>query len=338
MPLSDFIFNTLQLTLSNLSENTLTYTTSMGTNITTFSQTAVKDLTTLSDFVFNTAQKTFSNFSTSLATYTKSMGTNLTKFTSDGTKALGDLTTKGVKVAHAGFSNMSTSVATYSKSMTTNVTSFASAAIKQLAGVSAVALGMGKNFGTMAGQISSAMKTAGSSINSFASSAVSALKKVESAAKSATSALNAMAQAAKKAAAARSGLRFGGSFITGSSLSTGFAQTGKSWVNTRPRKISGVNISEFGKPELVQVTPLSNPSDPMDRAIDYTKVPGSKMENVPQASDVGMGGTRMSGGGAGGQHVTITGPLHITLKTMSGKVLSQEIQPFLMEGFSNITS
>jgi hypothetical protein len=337
--LSDFIFNTVQLNFSNLSTSVATYMTSMGTNVATFATNATKSLTDLAGTVFNTAQKAFSNFSTSLATYTKSMGTNLTKFSSDGTKSLGDLTTKGVKVAHTGFQNMSTSVATYSKSMTSNVTSFASAAIKQLAGVSAVALGMGKNFGTSAGQIKSAMSQASSAIKSFSSAAVSALKKVESAAKSATSALNAMAAAARKAKSAASGLRYGGMLITGGALdaSASYAQTGKSWVNTRPRKIGGVNISEFGKPELVQVTPLSNPSDPMDRAIDYTKVPGSKMENIPRKVETPNGFSSTGGGGRGGTQ-TVTGDLHITLRTMSGKVISQEIQPYLMEGYSNITS
>jgi hypothetical protein len=339
--LSDYILNILQFNFSNLSTSVATYMTSMGTNIDTFSQNSVKSLTTLSNFVFGTVQKTFSNLSTSLATYTKSMGANLTKFTSDGTKALGDLTTKGVKVAHTGFQNMSTSVATYSKSMTSNITSFVSTSIKQLAGLSATAIGVGSNMGKMASQIKSAMSQASSAIKSFSSAAVSALKKVESAAKSATSALNAMAAAARKAKSAASGLRYGGMMVTGGALdmSASYAQTGKSWVNTRPRKIGGVNISEFGKPELVQVTPLSNPSDPMDRAIDYTKVPGSKMENIPRKVETPNGfSANGRTGGVGGEGAQIRGDLYITVKTQSGKVLAQEIQPYMLEGYSNITS
>jgi hypothetical protein len=63
------------------------------------------------------------------------------------------------------------------------------------------------------------------------------------------------------------------------------------------------------------------------------------MENIPRKVETPNGfSANGRTGGVGGEGAQIRGDLYITVKTQSGKVLAQEIQPYMLEGYSNITS
>ena len=200
------------------------------------------------------------------------------------------------------------------------------------------------HFNTLNSNISSSMSSATSRVNSFGNAASSAFKKVGSEASAATSKVKALASAINslksKSITIHVGLsgpgaaylRTGGSFI--SPTPTGFAQTGKTFINSKPRKIGGVNISEFGKPELVTVTPLSNPFDPTDKNISMN-LPNPKAQSIPQMTS----GLRTGGGsgGNGGQPITVTGNMTVYVKIPDGRVLAQETNKYSMQGFSGIT-
>jgi len=258
------------------------------------------------------------------------MTTNLGKFFTTIAQALG-LLDQGVKLHQKTWSTLSTSVATYSNSMKTNVNNFATAAKSSLTTLGSTVTktqGVMSKFST---SVATYSKSMASNLKSFSSSAVSSLNAVASAAKKAESALNAMAKAAAKAKSARSGLRFGGAFVTGGNMmnTSSFAQSGKSWINSKPRRIGGVNISEFSKPELVTVTPLSNPSDPMDKGLNYLdKLPGPKLQ-APDLSGLSKGGQQKGG--------PISVQLHTTITMPDGKVLAKAVQQHLLQGFSGIT-
>ena len=196
---------------------------------------------------------------------------------------------------------------------------------------------------SMSTSVSSYMSSMSSKVGSFGSASQTAFGKTKSSADSATKAVKAL-QSAINALKNKtvtitqkfttSGTRYvrqGGSFI--SMDPTGFAAGGKTFINSKPRKIGGVNVSEFGKPELVTVTPLSNPMDPMDKNISMN-IPMPKPGPIPSAlSPISGGGGR----GGNGQPITVTGNLNVTVKTANGKVLAQEVQPYLFEGFSGVT-
>jgi hypothetical protein len=331
-PLLDQMVKTHQVTWSAFSTSLLAYSTSMTANLGTFFTTISQAFIQL-DVAVKTHNATWSAFSTSLATYSTSMTTNLGKFFTTIAQAFIQLDT-AVKAHQKTWSTLSTSVSTYSKSMTTNVSNFAktsAAGLKTLSSAITSTQGAMSKFST---SVASYSKSMASNLKSFSSSAVSSLKAVTSAANSATSALNKMASAAAKAKSARSGLRFGGAFVMGGQPmnQSGFAQTGKSFINSRPRKIGGVNISEFSKPELVTVTPLSNPSDPMDKGLNYLdKLPAPKLQ-MPDMSNIGGSGNNK--GGRQPIHVE----LHTTISMPDGKVLAKSVQSHLLDGFSGITS
>lgn len=55
-------------------------------------------------------------------------------------------------------------------------------------------------------------------------------------------------------------------------------QHGGSFINFKEAKLGGNTISEFNKPELVTVTPLSNPIDINDKTIRLSPTVGSKRQ------------------------------------------------------------
>jgi hypothetical protein len=322
-----------QTSWATFSTSLLAYSTSMTANLGTFFTTIVQALGLLDQGV-KLHHATWSAFSTSLTTYSASMTANLGKFFTTIAQALG-LLDQGVKLHQKTWSTLSTSVATYSNSMKTNVNSFATAAKSSLTTLGSAVTKTQGQMSTFSKSVATYSNSMKSNLKSFSSSAVSSLNAVASAAKKATSALKAMASAAAKAKAARSGLRFGGAFVTGGQLmnQSSYAQTGKSWINSRPRRIGGVNISEFSKPELVTVTPLSNPNDPMDKGLNYLdKLPAPKLQ-IPTTATTG------TGGGAGGRNnqQPINVQLHTTITMPDGKVLARAVQEHLLSGFSGIT-
>jgi hypothetical protein len=329
LPFGEAIY-ALMGVLSTLSTSVATYSTSMATNITTFVSTSIAQLVTLSDYINATMISTLQLLMETVGTVMTTMTTAIGAWITASIKSMGELI-KVIQTTQKTFSTMSTSVATYMNSMKTNIANFAKGATTSFG----QAANGTKTFHTAASKLSTSVatysKSMASNLKSFSSSAVSSLKAVTSAANKATSALKAMAQAAAKAKAARSGLRFGGAFVMGGQAmnQSSFAQTGKSWINSRPRKIGGVNISEFSKPELVTVTPLSNPSDPMDKGLSYLdKLPAPKLQMPNVAS------TNTSNRGTN-QPINVN--LHTTITMPDGKVLAKAVQQHLLSGFSGIT-
>jgi hypothetical protein len=331
LPLGEAIY-ALQNVLSNFSTSVQTYSTSMATNITTFATQSIAQLTTLSEFIVGSILVTFATLETNIVAHMTAMTTQVSAWVTTSVKVMGELI-KIVTTTQKTFSTLSTSVATYMKSMTTNIKSFQTGATTSFGAAGKAALATQKSLSDLSKNTATYTKSMAANLKSFSSSAVSALNAVASAAKKAESALKSMAQAAAKAKAARSGLRFGGAFVMGGQAmnQSSFAQTGKSFINSRPRKIGGVNISEFSKPELVTVTPLSNPSDPMDKGLNYLdKLPAPKLQMPNMATSV-TGGERRS------SNQPIQVELHTTVTMPDGKVLAKAVQQHLLSGFSGIT-
>jgi hypothetical protein len=218
-------------------------------------------------------------------------------------KTLEQTAIKSTTTASASFSTMNKSVGTSLQNMTTKVQSFGKAS--------------SKSFDETKRSADQATKS------------VQALQKAINALKNKTVTIT-----QKFTTSGTRYVRHGGSFI--SMDPTGFAAGGQSWINTKPRKIGGMNISEFGKPELVTVTPLSNPNDPMDRnmSIGLPKTP-----QPIQSSMNKFGANPITGGsrGNGNQPIQVTGNVYVTVKTQNGKVLAQEVQPYLLQDFGGIT-
>jgi hypothetical protein len=188
------------------------------------------------------------------------------------------------------------------------------------------------------------MNNMASSATKFANSFKSAMSATEQSAKRAQNAVSALQKAINnlKGKSVYIGLtgpgarfmRHGGAFI--SPEPTGFAASGMSFINSKPRKIGGVNISEFGKPELVTVTPLSDPGNPMDKGMNL----GMSIPRRPQPMSSALGANPFSSGGAGSgqqQPIQVTGNVYVTVKTQNGKVLAQEVQPYLLQDFGGVT-
>lgn len=277
--------------------------------------------------------------STTIATIT----TSVTNFAGTAVKSLAGITATTTSTGNA-FKTMGTSVSSGSSVGAAGVTNFTGIAGKGLGGIIAQAGSTGKAFSSMGSQISSAMSSASSAVSKFASSASSAFSKVGSQAAQATkmvkqlqSAINSLKSKSINIHVGLTGpgarfMRHGGAFI--SAEPTGFAQTGTSFVNTKPRKIGGVNISEFGKPELVTVTPLSDPGNPMDKNIGMS-IP--KPQAIPHHGG-GLGGMVGGGNGSGGgQPITVTGDVHVSVMMPDGQVLAKSVRGYLLEGFSGIT-
>jgi hypothetical protein len=350
-------FNTLLTTyltplwtqFSNFSLSMATYFLSMEQNILTFVTNTSANFTLLGENL-TLLWTQFSDFSTSIATYSKSMEANIAQFGKTTLVTLGEIM-KQVLLTQKTFSDLSSNIATYTKSMTGNIQGFVTTSNTNLGGLSATALATGKHFGTMQTQIATATKQATAAIKSFSSSAVSALNAVTSAANKATSALNKMAAAAKKAAAAKSaaGMRFGGTIINTGNFGQ-HAAMGRSWIVDKPTQIAGVNVGELRKPELITVTPLTNPNDPTDKSIDPMKAAalglGNRTNKGAGVQDIRtLGGN--GGGGAGNisnnsasgmANIKIHADIHLTTTTPSGQVIKKELTSVLFNQVASITA
>jgi hypothetical protein len=283
--------------------------------------------------------------STNIGTYMIAMTTSIGSWVKSSTISMGAFATGPVKVVQGALSTLSTSVSTYSTSMTNNINKFATGAGTAFGKVASSAKTAQGQLSNMSTSVASYMSSMSSRVSSFASSFSSAMSKVSSQAQQATkmvkglqSAINSLKSKSINVHVGLTGpgakfYRTGGAFI--SAEPTGFAQTGKTWINSKPRKIGGVNISEFGKPELVTVTPLSNPMDPMDKNVNLgMSVP--KPQPIPSAMNPISGGGNNRGGGTGRQPIHVE--LHTTISMPDGKVLAKAVQSHLLDGFSGITS
>ena len=166
-----------------------------------------------------------------------------------------------------------------------------------------------KEMTSRVGDFSNKCKTA---FNQVASSAKEATKSVDALQKSINALKDKTVTITTKYKTVGGPARFGGARI-------GYAREGDSWIQDRPTNIGGMNVSEGSKPELITVTPLSNPYDMSDKSINLGRLSGN-------------GGTT-----AGGTPVSITGDIYVTVKTANGEVLANQVKPFLLSGFSGIT-
>jgi hypothetical protein len=288
--------------------------------------------------IFNTLQ-------TSVGTAMTAMTTSIGAWVKASTTSMGAFASGSVKVVQGALSTLSTSTKTYMTSMTSAVSGFAKSAGTSMGQVGNTATGAQGKLSTMSKSVSTYMSSMSSAVSKFASAFSSAMSKVSSQAAAATSKVKALQSAVNSlksksinihvglSGPGAAYLKTGGAFI--SPEPTGFAQGGKSWINSKPRKIGGVNISEFGKPELVTVTPLSNPMDPTDKNINMN-IPVPKPQAIPHMkSGINTGGGVT--GGAGGHNQPINVELHTTIAMPDGKVLAKAVQQHLLSGFSGIT-
>lgn len=284
--------------------------------------------------IHTTAKTWLDKAALEFSTFATNAGTHLTKVNTSVSTTQGKL------------SSLSTSVSTYMKGMSNAVNSFGTASGIGFGKVTQASDGAHKKLSSMSTSVNTYMKGMTSAVTSFGNAAASSFSKVGSQAAAATTKVKALASAINslksKSINIHVGLtgpgakfmRSGGAFI--SPEPTGFAAAGKSWINSKPRKIGGVNISEFGKSELVTVTPLSDPSDPMDKGINLgMSVP--KPMPIPSTSASSVSTNPFNKGGGQGQPITVRGNLNVTIKTANGQVLAQEVQPYLLEDFSGVT-
>lgn len=328
--LNDYVFNTLQLTLSNLSTNVLTYMTSMETNILQFTTNSVANFTTLNDYVFNTLQLTFSNLSTSIQTYMTSMGTNITNFANVAKTAFANAGTAATGF-QAKSSTLSTTIATHAKSMGSNLQGFASAAKTHYGAAGTAATGFQGKSSTLSSTFSSHMSSMTSKVKSFSSAAVSAFNAVGKAADA----------NAKKVAALRKEIdALKSKTIT---ITVNYkvnkpsgVQHGGAFIASKATQIDGVNIAEHNKPELIAAFPLTNPNNIQDRTIDIP-APNLKMPS-PQIKSPSQVSVPSSSSSGGGQPVIVRGDQYIEVKLGDGSVIARAVKPYLLEGYSGISS
>ena len=276
-----------------------------------------------------TVQKTLSDLSVNVATYTKSMTTNIANWGIAAITAFSNVA-KQILVTQGVFSDMSKNVATYMTSMAKNIQGFADAAGKSFKQAGDAAFAAQGVMSKMSTSVATYMSSMTSHVQSFSSACVKAFDAVGKAADAAAqkvkalqSAINALKDktvtiTTRYVTVGSPGGRFGGSTI-------GYARGGDSWIQDKPGKVGGMNVGEFSKPELITVTPLTNPYDVQDKTIS---IPSQK-KSVPI---IPMGSQNNSN-----RPIQVTGDLYVTVSTQSGETLANEVKPFLLKGFSGIT-
>lgn len=320
---------TLQETYSNLSLNIATYTTSMTTNIDNW---LIKTTAGFGDYikVIQLVQQTFSQLSLNIATYTTSITKNITDVWLNPTTNAYNLYIKKIQELQKTFETLTLAVKSDTTSMTTYIGNFATASatsFKKSGDAAFAAQGVMSKMSTSVATYMSSMTT---HVNSFADACVKAFAKVGKAAddaaakvKALQSAINALKDktvtiTTRYVTQGKPGARFGGSSI-------GYARGGDSWLQNKPGRIGGMNVGEFSKPELITVTPLSNPYDVNDKSIN---IPSSKVPSLDTSSQ----NNNMSA-----RPVQITGDLYVTVQTQSGEVLAKQVKPYILSGFGGIT-
>jgi len=252
---------------------------------------------------------------------------------------------EGIKVYQAASSTLSTTVAAHTKSMASNTEIFSSAAIGSYGtAVKSGLLTYQKASSTLSTTVATHSKSMAANLKSFSSQAVSALNAVTSAANKATSALNKMAAAAKKAASAAKGVgggQFGASYL----MQEGgqfMMRNGGSFIADHFMRYGGHSIGEYGKKELVTVTPLSDPSNLSQKApfMDTQGINNfSNQMPTPQLA-VPTNGQITQGGNNNSQplNIQVRGDIKQEFMLPSGHVYRKQISSVLFENISAITS
>jgi hypothetical protein len=316
----DHIFGVMDQKILTFVENTGTNFTNLISYLTTLWE-SFSNFQTGIDHIFGVMDQKITTWTTNTETNFGNVDNSIA-ITSDG------ITTFQEDVDHA-FGTMDQKILKWSENTVTNFEDVDAAVSKTWGEMSKFS----KSVSTYADSMAKDLKE-------FSTSAVSSINAVGNAANRTTTSLNNMAAAAKKAAEAKAstGLRFGGVITKSFGGSGGTnAQFGKSWIVDRPQKIAGVNVGEFGKPELVQqfnVTPLSNPANVNDRAIDPMRA---------AAAGLGVQSRGSSGGGSGGgmsgtANIKVHADIHITSVTPSGQIIKKEIAPVIFEKVASITA
>ena len=339
-PLLDTLVKGVHTSFSSFSTSVTTYASGMTTAVTGFTTSAGAGFTALaaSTKVVHTA---LSSLSTSVSTYASGMTTAITGFS---TKASSSFTTvaTSTKTAHTALSSLSTSVSTYSKGMSTAVSSFATSSATSFGKVATSTKTAHTALSTMSTSVSTYMSGMSKAVTAFGNAASTAFGKVKSQADTAAKSVNALAKAINALKSktinihvgitgpGAAYLRHGGSGLNIPSESGfSYAAAGKTWIQKTPKTLGSTHVAE-SFPEIISAIPL-DPKEKMspfhDLKMDLPVPVGQSQQQLEP----------LFNGGGGGQPITVSGNLNITVRTASGKVLAQEVQPYLLEDFGGTT-
>lgn len=298
-----------------------TFSTTSSSSIQLFSNTSVIAFEDLDKKGFKMIQQASSDLSSTIKTHTDSMETNIKDF---ATKTITEMDTnankKGYKVMQQASSDLSTSVKTHTDSMETNIADWAKKTIQAF-----------KDTVTEAKKVVSAMGDIKKSVEAIPDTKTITIK--------------------YKVTGKPSGTQFGGSWIKG-------MQWGGSKIIDRPTRFDGVNMGEHYKPELVTVTPLTNPHITNDRSIDlsriglgnsaidavskYMKMAGNKLTPVGSSfASAPRGTAAYSGSGGNGSQIPkimLSADIHQTILLPDGSVYKNDLSKVLFKNVTGITS
>lgn len=161
----------------------------------------------------------------------------------------------------------------------------------------------------------------GTASRSAANSFESAMRSIRSSASSATSAVNRLRSMINSLRSRT--ITITTRFRTIGSPPSGF-QHGGSFIVDKPSTIAGNRVGEFSKPELVTVTPLSNPNNIQDKSVNINA--GSVRRAITED-------TREEGKGRGKKEALVETPIILNL---DGEVVLRFIQKRLLEFGDNV--
>ncbi len=236
--------------------------------------------TQLYTFATQATGLTIGVFTTMQASIQQTMS-NITLLFQPAFANLAPLATEATSLASAAFVTMYSSIQGTLATISTAINDFGTKTLGQMVkDANTNTSNTSATFVTMYNSIKGSLNLATNAIKEFAKTTVSELGKAEKAAKGAASAFDEMrkaaeaaAKAAAKAKSAGGAGQFGGVFATAQHGGLFFAQGGSAIVAGR-RKIGGVTVGEWGKPEAIDydkrngvmtVTPLTDPSKIHDR-------------------------------------------------------------------------
>ena len=236
-------------------------------------------------------------------------------------------------------SELSKNTATYTKSMSGNISGFKDSATQDFGEVSDVmfetqgtASDLSKNIKTYMSSMSTNVNTATGNMISDFDDLVSTLEDVTSAAKDVKKAIEAIPDHKTITIDYKinkpKGVQHGGAWVTG-------MQQGGSFIADKPMRFDGVNMGEHYKPELVTVTPLTNPNDLNDKTVDFDLGNSAFSKSIPRAVEdvkhiAQTQGTNTTGGMGLPQNI------EVTVVMPNGEVLARVVKPLLLRNYSAI--
>ena len=266
---------------------------------------------------------------TEIETAWKTHGTNVAA-------TIGELNITIVTVQET-ISELSSNVATYMGSMTTNIDNWASATGTSMGEVSTSANDTQGELSNMSSSVATYMDSMSSNVSDFESSFGTSMDSVITDAETATTAVEDLQSAidalkdktititVNLEGAGVDHLKHGGSFINFGAPA--HAQHGAAWIQKNPTKIGGTSISETF-PEVVSVIPL----DPKEKASPFYNLElPVKTPEIPTP-------TVIAGGGGGGGPTVTQGDVYVTVQLPNGEALARVVKPFMLTGYSGITS